>query len=96
MDSDWNERMIGDMVIAGLSAHTREAYSRAVRHLVQFYHGQAPDKAYLRWMRVEKEAAPGTLRIAIGGLRFFYHHISPRDWAVLRKCLCAQARLVAG
>ena len=39
----------------------------------------------LRWMRVEKEAAAGTLRIAIGGLRFFCQHTCPRDWSVLLK-----------
>ena len=62
---DYNERMIGDMVIAGLSDRTREAYARAVRQLVEFYNGRLPDqlsedevKAYLLWMRVEKEAAP--------------------------------------
>ncbi len=68
------ERMIADMVIAGVSERTREACARAVRQLVEFYNGRTPDqlgedevKAYLLWMRVEKEAAPGTLRIAIGG-----------------------------
>ena len=90
--NDYSERMIGDMVIAGLSKRTREAYARAVRQLVQFYDGRLPSelteddvKAYLKWMRLEKEAAAGTLRIAIGGLRFFYQHTCPRDWAVLLK-----------
>ena len=70
--------MIGDMVITGSSERTRQAYARAVRLLVEFYDRRVPDeltegdvKADLRWMRVEKEAAAGTLRIAIGGLRFF-------------------------
>lgn len=62
------------MVIAGLSERTRVAYSRAVRQLVEFYNRGLPDqlskddvKAYLLWMRVEKEAAAGTPFLAIGG-----------------------------
>ena len=88
----WLQKMDGDMVIAGLSRRTREAYSRAVRQLTDFYRDAAPEllseeqvKAYLFWMRTEKEAAPGTLKIAIGGLRFFYRQTCPRDWAVLLK-----------
>jgi site-specific recombinase XerD len=90
--TSWLERMDGDMVIAGLSERTRQAYSRAVRQLGEFYEATLPTeltedqvKAYLRWLRVEKEAAPGTLKIAIGGLRFFYQHTCPREWSVLLK-----------
>ena len=35
---------------------------------------------YLVWLRGEKRAAPGTLKIAINGLRFYYRHTCPRDW----------------
>ena len=44
MMNHYQERMIGDMVIAGLSERTREAYARAVRQLVQFYDGRLPDE----------------------------------------------------
>lgn len=88
----WHERMDGDMVIAGLSERTRTAYLRAVRQLSEFYDDTCPTtigeeqvKAYLRCMRIDKEAAAGTLKIAIGGLRFFYHHTCVRDWSVLLK-----------
>lgn len=88
----WHEDMLADLVVAGLSERTQEAYLRAVRQLSRFYKGRCPRqmtqqqvKEYLLWMRVEKRAAPGTLKIAIGGLRFFYRQTSPREWTVLDK-----------
>lgn len=88
----WHDNMQADLVVAGLAARTIEAYLRAVRQLSRFYEGCCPTqvteqqvKEYLLWMRTEKRAAPGTLRIAIGGLRFFYRQTCPRDWSVLLK-----------
>ena len=90
--SDWHARMLGDLVVAGMAERTQEAYLRAVRQLVKFHGGVSPEelsepqvKAYLLWLRGEKRAAAGTLRIAIGGLRFFYRQTCPRDWTVLEK-----------
>ena len=89
---DWHERMLGDLLVAGMAERTQEAYLRAVRQLVKFHDGALPEelsepqvKAYLLWLRGEKRAAAGTLRIAIGGLRFFYRQTCPRDWTVLDK-----------
>jgi len=93
LDGDsWHEDMRADLVVAGLAERTTEAYLRAVRQLAKFHGGGCPRvlteqqvKDYLLWMRVEKRAAPGTLRIAIGGLRFFYRQTCPREWTVLQK-----------
>ena len=89
-DSSWYDRMHSDLVVAGLSERTQEAYLRAVRQLSEYYNGTDPTeiceqqvKDYLLWMRSEKRAAPGTLRIAIGGLRFYYRQTFPTDWKVL-------------
>jgi len=88
----WHEDMQADLVVAGLADRTQEAYLRAVRQLAKFHGGGCPTalteqqvKDYLLWMRTEKRAASGTLRIAIGGLRFFYRQTCPRDWTVLQK-----------
>ena len=88
----WRERMHSDMVVAGLAERTREAYLRAVRMLSQYYNGADPAqlteqqvKDYLLWMRHEKRAAPGTLKITIGGLRFFYRQTCGLDWKVLER-----------
>ena len=71
-NESWDVRMDGDMVIAGLSERTREAYLRAARQLAQFHQMADPGtleeqhvKDYLLWLRTEKRAAPGTLRIAL-------------------------------
>lgn len=89
-DQQWHTNMQSDLVVAGLAERTQEAYLRAVRQLSQYYNDTCPKelseqhvKDYLLWMRTEKRAAPGTLRIAIGGLRFFYRQTCPRDWTVL-------------
>ncbi len=91
-DRAWHENMLADLRVAGLAERTQEAYLRAVRQLSRFHDGCCPRqvteqqvKDYLLWMRAEKRAAPGTLRIAIGGLRFFYRQTCPREWTVLQK-----------
>jgi site-specific recombinase XerD len=91
-DRTWHDNMLADLVVAGLAERTQEAYLRAVRQLSRFHDGCCPRQAteqqvkdYLLWMRAEKRAAPGTLRIAIGGLRFFYRQTCPREWTVLQK-----------
>ena len=91
-DRTWQEDLLSDLVVAGLAERTRAAYLRAVRQLSRFYDGRCPRliteqqvKDYLLWMRAEKRAAPGTLKIAIGGLRFFFRQTSPREWTVLDK-----------
>jgi len=75
-----------------LSERTREAYLRAARQLAKFHRRADPGtleeqdvKDYLLWLRTEKRAAPGTLRIAFNGIRFFYRHACPRDWITLLK-----------
>ena len=88
--ASWHDRMLADLVVAGLAQRTQVAYLRAVRQLSRYYNATPPEqlseqhvKDYLMWMRTEKRAAPGTLKIAIGGLRFFYRQTHPTGWKVL-------------
>lgn len=88
----WRERMLSDLVVAGMADRTQVAYLRAVRMLSNFYSEDDPThltelqvKDYLLWLRHEKRAAPGTLKIAIGGLRFFYRQTCGVDWKVLER-----------
>ena len=90
--NSWHERMMADLVVAGLAERTQTAYLRAVRQLSEYYNGTLPQdlteqqvKDYLLWLRTEKRAAPGTLKIAIGGLRFFYRQTCGHDWKVLHR-----------
>ena len=59
--NDDSERMLGDMVIAGLSERTREAYARAVRRW------RSDAGAYLKWMRVENSAARVSNPLVLAG-----------------------------
>ena len=55
--SNWRERMVSDLVVAGMADRTREAYVRAVRLLERFYNGSDPSTLtedqvtdYMLWM----------------------------------------------
>ena len=56
--SNWRERLVSDLVVAGMADRTREAYVRAVRLLSRFYNDGDPStlteeqvKDYTLWMR---------------------------------------------
>ncbi len=84
--------MVSDLVVAGMAERTQEAYLRAVRLLSKFYNNADPAtlteeqvKDYMLWVRHERRAARGTLKIMIGGLRFFYRRTCGLDWKVLER-----------
>jgi integrase len=83
--------MLQDMQLCGHQERTQEAYHRAVRQLAA-YTRLSPDKIseeqlrrYFLYIKNEKNFAPGSLRIAYSGIRFFYTHTVRRDWEILRK-----------
>ena len=72
--SNRRERMVSDLVVAGMANRTREAYLRAVQLLSRFYKDSDPStlteeqvKDYILWMRNKRSAAPGILE-SIGSL----------------------------
>lgn len=80
-----------DLQLAGLSERTQEAYVRAVRQLADHFH-QPPDqlsetqlREYFLHLKNDKQLAPGSLRIAFYGIRFFYRSTVPRDWLTLER-----------
>ena len=84
-------RMLQDMQLAGFGERTQEAYWRAVRQLAKFTR-TSPDRIteeqlrqYFLHLRNEKQFAPGSLKIAYSGIRFFYTQTVRRDWETLRK-----------
>lgn len=85
------QRMLQDLQLAGHGERTQEAYLRAVRQLAA-YTRIAPDqiteeqlRAYFLYLKNDKQFAPGSLKIAYNGIRFFYTHTVVRDWETLRK-----------
>ena len=83
------KRMIDDLQLRGCASATQEAYLWAVQKLARHYH-KSPDlvseqelRAYfLHLTRVER-CAPGTLKIALSGIKFCFAVTLQRQWPVL-------------
>src|SRR5579872_2010973 len=74
------QRMVQDMQLAGCSMTTQSQYLGAVRRLSRFV-GRSPDRItenqlrnYFLYLKNERKLAPGTLKEAYHGIRFFYTH----------------------
>lgn len=85
------ERMSQDLQLRGMAKRTQEGYLREVRKLACYYN-TPPDRLaesqvadYLLYLINDCEFAPGSLRVAYSGLKFFYTYTVPRDWDVLKK-----------
>lgn len=85
------QKMSDDLQLIGRSERTQQAYLRAVRKLAEFYR-TSPDKLseqrvrkYFLTIKNEHHYAPGSLRVAFNGIRFFYTHTCRRDWPTLRQ-----------
>ena len=84
------ERMLADLKLRGMAKRTIDGYLREVRKLACYYNA-SPDLLteqqvgdYLLHL-VNRNYAPGSLRVAYSGIKFFYKYTEPRDWDVLRK-----------
>ena len=85
------KRMLQDMQLVGFGERTQETYLRTVFKLAEHYR-IAPDqlreeqvRAYFLMLRNDKQFAPGSLKVAYCGVRFFYTHTAPRDWVTLKQ-----------
>jgi site-specific recombinase XerD len=85
------DRMSKDLQLRGVADRTHDGYLREVRKLACYYM-TAPDLLseqqvgdYLLYLINECNFAPGSLRVAYSGLKFFYTFTEPRDWSVLKK-----------
>lgn len=90
MKTEWYESMIQTLQLNGKGERTQEAYARAVRMLLDFYH-KAPDQitadelqAYFLHRRNVSRWSPATLRICYAGIRFFFEKVLQRDWPLLQ------------
>ncbi len=85
------ERMSADLHLRGMAQRTHDGYLREVRKLAAYYH-VSPDQLteqqvadYLLHLINDCEFAPGSLRVAYSGIKFFYTFTEPREWQVLTK-----------
>ncbi|MBU0483694.1 MAG: site-specific integrase [Proteobacteria bacterium] len=77
------------MQVAGMGKSTRDAYSRAVCKLVEYY-DKSPDLIteeelldYFIFRQDVSEWAPATMRICYSGIKFFFLNILKREWHLL-------------
>ena len=86
MAKDWYQQSINALQLNGKGERTQEAYTRALRMLVQFT-GKRPAaiseqelEAYFLHRRNVDRWSPNTMRICYCGIRFFFVHVLKRDW----------------
>lgn len=87
MMTDWYERSMRALQLAGMGERTQQCYTRAVRQLVEFY-DKTPDSIsetelqdYFLYRCNETGWSPSTMRICHSGVKFFFTHVLERDWA---------------
>ncbi len=85
------QRMLHDLQLAGHAERTQESYLRQVRKFAQWLK-KAPDTAtendlrrYLLHIKNDQQWEGNSLRVAYSGLKFFYTHTCPQEWATLTK-----------
>lgn len=72
-----------------LGTRTQEAYLRAVRKLAEQFRtasdrlNKGKVREYILYLKNERGFAPGSMRIAVNGIKFFYGFTAPREWATL-------------
>ena len=73
------EQMEREMMLRRMSVRTRESYSSAVAAVAKYYR-RSPDQlsereiqAYLLYLIEERKLADSSCKVALHGLRFFYH-----------------------
>ena len=83
------ERMLEDMQLRGLAEGTQVAYVHAVKQLAEHY-GKSPDligdeelRQYFVHLTEVKQFAPGSVRVALYGVKFFFRHTLRREWPTL-------------
>lgn len=87
--ASWQLRMSEDMRLRDFRPKTQDAYRRAVRQFLEHVKKEPGAlteddvRRYLIHLRDERMLAPSTRNIAVHGLRFFFTHTCPQDWAVM-------------
>jgi site-specific recombinase XerD len=85
------QQMSRDLQLLGRAKRTHDGYLREVCKLACHF-GLSPDQRtqqqvadYLLYLINDKQFAPGSLKVAYSGIKFFYTTTCPRDWEVLKK-----------
>jgi integrase/recombinase XerD len=86
MMTEWYENSITMLQLNGKCERTQEAYTRAVRMLIDFY-DKTPDQiteeelqGYFLHRKNLDHWSPNTMRICYCGIRFFFVHVLKHNW----------------
>ena len=98
MTTDWYQQSMNALTLNGKGERTQEAYTRAVRMLVEFY-AKRPEEIteaeleayFLRRKNVDHWSA-NTMRICYCGIRFFFVQVLQRNWHLFRWNVDAASR----
>ena len=84
------QRMLEDMTICNLSAHTQKRYLDRVAAFAQYF-GRSPERLgpeeirrYQLYLIQEKQLSASTLTVTVCALRFLYGTTLRRDWSIER------------
>lgn len=88
MSTDWFQKSMNTLSLNGKGERTQQAYTRALRMLVDFY-GKRPEEIaeadleayFLRRKNVDRWSS-NTLRICYCGIRFYFVHVLGRNWTL--------------
>jgi hypothetical protein len=88
MSKDWFQKSIDSLSLNGKGERTQQAYTRALRMLVEFY-GKAPQEIseaeleayFLRRKNLDRWSA-NTLRICYCGIRFYFVPVLGRNFGL--------------
>lgn len=87
------QKLIDEIQLRGYSAHTQDAYVRAVAGLAKFYN-RSPEKitdrqikAYLLYLLRQRKLGYNSLNVIVNGLRFFYRTVLDRSTEAIEKAL---------
>lgn len=85
---DLRKRLSEDLHLTGKAKRTHDGYIRAVRQLSDFAQC-SPDQVtetqvrqFFLHLKIEREFAHGSLRVALSGVKFFFSVTCKRDWDI--------------
>ncbi len=85
--TDWFQKSLDSLALAGKAERTREAYTRALRQLCEFHGGRRPEsiteaelEAYFLHRKLHHRWSESTLRISYCAIRFYFVKVLGRNW----------------
>ena len=87
MMTDWYQKSMNTLSLNGKGERTQEAYTRALRMLVEFYDDKRPEditeqdlEEYFLHRKNVDHWSSNTMRICYCGIRFYFANVLQRNW----------------